>query len=373
MPVLVTSQLRYDAGGVPTLVRTTIFDASAYQRYERQLVEERDRAQQAADEARRARVAADAANEGKSRFLAAMNHEYRTPINIIAGFAELLAASEVRATDAERAEYLGEMRAASLHLLGLLEDATRYGRLDELERSPRLGPARLRSVAGGGLRLARPVIDARAVEVVLEAGEDDPEVLSNPAIDEAIACVLRDIARRAPVHTGLRIGVRTAADGGVIELRGSALGGSDAALQALVSPLNAPEVLGRGLEGSGLGMAFAERVLRICGGSLAIGQTTEGKSSLVLRFGTVLSRSGRNALAWRLPAKNCEWPRARQWPPPSMLRAHPSRCRTAVVGFSAMLRIVAAELWPISRSRLAKSCIRTGVDAGAIFHRLNVC
>jgi C4-dicarboxylate-specific signal transduction histidine kinase len=127
---------------------------------------------------------------------------------------------------------------------------------------------------------------------VLEAGEDDPEVLSNLAIDEAIACVLRDIARRAPVHTGLRIGVRTAADGGVIELRGSALGGSDAALQALVSPLNAPEVLGRGLEGSGLGMAFAERVLRICGGSLAIGQTTEGKSSLVLRFGTALGKFG---------------------------------------------------------------------------------
>jgi signal transduction histidine kinase len=163
MPVLVTSQLRYDAGGVPTLVRTTIFDASAYSRYERQLVEERDRAQQAADEAQRARAAADGANEAKSRFLAAMNHEYRTPINIIAGFAELLADPGLTATDAEKAEYLGEMRAASLHLLGLLEDATRYGRLDELERSPHLGPARLRSLAVEGLRLARPVIDARAV------------------------------------------------------------------------------------------------------------------------------------------------------------------------------------------------------------------
>jgi signal transduction histidine kinase len=292
MPVLVTSQLRYDAGGVPTLVRTTIFDASAYSRYERQLVEERDRAQQAADEAQRARAAADGANEAKSRFLAAMNHEYRTPINIIAGFAELLAASEVRATDAERAEYLGEMRAASLHLLGLLEDATRYGRLDELERSPRLGPARLRSVAGGGLRLARPVIDARAVEVVLEAGEDDPEVLSNPAIDEAIACVLRDIARRARAHTGLRIIVRAAGDGGAIELRGSALGESEAALQALVSPLDAPEVLGRGLEGSGLGIAFAERVLHICGGSLVRSHSAEGGFSLVLRFRSALGKFG---------------------------------------------------------------------------------
>ena len=37
-----------------------------------------------------ARIAADAANEAKSRFLAAMSHEIRTPMNGVIGFLENL-------------------------------------------------------------------------------------------------------------------------------------------------------------------------------------------------------------------------------------------------------------------------------------------
>jgi K+-sensing histidine kinase KdpD len=284
VPVLVTSRLKHDAAGAPSWVRTTVFDATAHRRYEEELRAARDAAEAAAEEARRARAAADTANEAKSRFLAAMNHEFRSPINIISGFAEVLATPGLAASEADRKEYLAEMRGAALHLVGLLEDASRYGRLDAMERAPRLRPARLRAVAEDGLRIAGAALGERGVEASLVAGPDDPSALVNEAVPEALACVLRDVAQRAPRSATLMAGVRALRGGGAIALWGSALAQSEAALRALLSPLDAPEVRNRGLEGSGLGIAYAQRVLRICGGAIDPAGNAELGFGLVLRF-----------------------------------------------------------------------------------------
>jgi signal transduction histidine kinase len=72
------------------------------------------------EESRQARAAAEQANAAKSQFLATMNHELRTPMNAIIGYAEML---EEEAADlgAERfVEDLRKIRSAGRHLLGLI-------------------------------------------------------------------------------------------------------------------------------------------------------------------------------------------------------------------------------------------------------------
>src|SRR5690554_2424816 len=59
------------------------------------------------------------ANEAKSRFLANMSHEFRTPLNGLAGVAELLATTRL---DNEQREYLATIRASTQSLLSLVED-----------------------------------------------------------------------------------------------------------------------------------------------------------------------------------------------------------------------------------------------------------
>ncbi len=73
------------------------------------------------------RAQADQANEAKSRFLAAMSHEVRTPINGITGMAEMLRDAKLQAPFDR---YLGAMQKACAHLVSVVNDVLDFARIN---------------------------------------------------------------------------------------------------------------------------------------------------------------------------------------------------------------------------------------------------
>jgi signal transduction histidine kinase/CheY-like chemotaxis protein len=69
-------------------------------------------------------------SEAKSHFLASISHELRTPLNAILGFEELLSEGVAGPVTALQAEYLGDIRSSSSHLLRLINDILDYSRLE---------------------------------------------------------------------------------------------------------------------------------------------------------------------------------------------------------------------------------------------------
>ena len=65
---------------------------------------------------------AEIANAAKSDFLANMSHEFRTPLNSIIGFAEMLEDSLYGPLNLKQAEYVGRVLKTSRHLLRLVND-----------------------------------------------------------------------------------------------------------------------------------------------------------------------------------------------------------------------------------------------------------
>jgi signal transduction histidine kinase/CheY-like chemotaxis protein len=94
---------------------------------ERRRLEGRLRARTlAAQEARRR---AEDCAAARSRFLAMMSHEMRTPLNAVAGFADVLASRP--GLDAEAVRQAGQIRQASDGLLMLVEDILDFARGDD--------------------------------------------------------------------------------------------------------------------------------------------------------------------------------------------------------------------------------------------------
>ncbi|MBP0447628.1 PAS domain-containing sensor histidine kinase [Roseomonas sp. SSH11] len=283
-PVLMNSVVRRAPDGRPLLTRTALFDATAYRRYETQLIEARARAEQSEVQARRALGVAQAADQAKARFLAAMNHEFRTPISIITGFSELLveAAGEGRAVPASA--WARDISDAAAHLLELLEDATRYARLDELGPRLQLSHTNLQRSARAALLRASAALRRAQVAAKVEEGEEVIAFLDKELSAEALACCLREFGRRA--GPGAELWLRCLDQPARIELRSSTAINPEEVLASISVSLDAPALLNRGLEGAGLGMIVAHRIAALHGGELRIGADHEGATTLTVSFGS---------------------------------------------------------------------------------------
>ncbi|MCP4687177.1 MAG: response regulator, partial [Desulfobacterales bacterium] len=80
------------------------------------------------EELRRAKDAAEAANRAKSAFLANMSHEFRTPLNAILGFSQLLGHSTN--LNAEERGDLAAIRRGGEHLLNLVNDVLDMSKIE---------------------------------------------------------------------------------------------------------------------------------------------------------------------------------------------------------------------------------------------------
>jgi signal transduction histidine kinase len=285
LPVLMSSVVRRGSDGMPLLTRTTLFDATTYRRYEMRLVEARGRAEQSEAEARRALAAVAAADRAKARFLATMNHEFRTPIGIITGFAGLLLEAAEQGQVVPALDWTRDIVAASTHLLELLEDATRYARLADLERRPELRPVNLRRAARMGSLRAAAVLERARVAVVLDEGEEVSAELDEELVTEAVACTLRELASR--INTGAELHLRCLAHPSKVEMCCATMFLSPQAWSDFQAPLDAPAMLNRGLEGAGLGIAVAHRIVTLHGGKLSLEADTDGGTCVTLCFGPV--------------------------------------------------------------------------------------
>ena len=124
-----------------------------------------------------ARHKADAANASKTSFLRTVTHEFRTPLNAIIGFAEILSSSQAdRLDDETRKEFAKDIETGARHLLSLANDlldlarieAGRYEITDEI--------VGLDEITQRVLSLIRPEAASRNVSVTMEADGVIPEV-----------------------------------------------------------------------------------------------------------------------------------------------------------------------------------------------------
>ena len=134
----------------------------------------------AEDELQAALAEAERANQAKSEFLATMSHEFRTPLNAILGFSEMLRGQYFGPLgNRNYQEYVKDIHYSGEHLLALVNDILDIAAIEAGKRSLRLERFPAVEVAREAMGKLSPMADDKSITLKLAVDDNAAEVIAD--------------------------------------------------------------------------------------------------------------------------------------------------------------------------------------------------
>lgn len=221
-----------------------------------------------------ARREAERANRAKSEFLASMSHEFRTPLNAILGFSEIIR-DEVMGSIAPPVyrEYGGYVHDAGGHLLNLINNVLDLSKMEAGRFDLHLEATRLAIIIDSCRSMIYGTAESAGVTLVTDIAADLPPVMVDPLrFKQIMLNLLSNAVKFTAVGGMVSILAERAADGGVIvTVADTGIGMTAEEIEIALMPFQQIDgVLSRRYQGTGLGLSLAKRMVELHDGRLDI-------------------------------------------------------------------------------------------------------
>ena len=241
------------------------------------------------EESRQARAAAEQANAAKSRFLATMNHELRTPMNAIIGYAEMLEEDAAELGMERFVDDLRKIRSAGRHLLGLINGVLDLAKIEagrmELDPEPVDVDELLGEVASAAEALMRK--NENRFETVRE-GRLGEATLDVTKVRQTLLNLLGNAAKfTSSGSVTLAAEREERVDGPWLRFRVSdtGIGMTTDQLGRLFQPFSQADAsTTRRYGGTGLGLAISRSFVEMMGGTVAVTSEPERGSTFTVEL-----------------------------------------------------------------------------------------
>jgi signal transduction histidine kinase len=205
-------------------------------------------------------------------FLAQLIHEFRSPLNAIAGFAEIMADGKFGPMGNPRyVDYARDIHTAAIHLSELVVDTLDVARFSSGQYTLEEEVCDLAGVLNVAAATVRGLAERNRQNLELDLPAHlsvyaDPRALRQIAIN-----LLSNALKFTPAGGTIRLAARVAADGTPGFGVSDSGAGMDAATLARVTQLYATSSEGvRGEKGTGLGLSIVRLLTELHGGKLAV-------------------------------------------------------------------------------------------------------
>ena len=217
------------------------------------------------------------ANAAKSRFLANVSHELRTPINAIVGYNSL-ALEEVygELPEALRKAHL-RIRAASDHLLKLVDDVLDLSKIEVGRLALDLEPVDLRGLLDGIGTVVGPIAESKDLRINYVVDPSLPRITSDASRLRQILLNLMSNSIKFSDHGSVEVSARRSPrnpDHEIwISVSDTGIGIAAADQDRIFEEFEQVRPSGRGdsiQRGTGLGLAISRKLARLLGGELRV-------------------------------------------------------------------------------------------------------
>jgi signal transduction histidine kinase/CheY-like chemotaxis protein len=225
-----------------------------------------------------AKLEADKANHAKSDFLSRMSHEFRTPLNAIIGFGQLL--ERQNPTEAQR-NRIRHVLSAGRHLLNLINEVLDISRIEAGNLQLSLEPVAVASMLEETVELIQPMAAERSLEVSITPSTTAKNTYifaDRQRLKQVLLNLLSNAVKYTPQGAITISHVLHGKDGLRIFVVDT---GPGIPPQKLERVFNAFDRLGAEqtqIEGTGLGLALSQRLIQAMKGSIGVSSVV-GKGS----------------------------------------------------------------------------------------------
>lgn len=231
-----------------------------------------------------AKELAEKASAAKSDFLSGMSHELRTPLNAVIGFSQMMElAPEANLTDQQR-EYLGIIHTSGEHLLHLINEVLDLAKVEAGRMNIRCVPVELKALIGECTALVAPLAKVRSVKVEEVATETLPHILVDRVKFKQILLNLLSNAVKYNVEGGeVKVSVDFHDDDKVaIAVTDTGIGLSPESCAALFEPFQRLGAEKTDVEGTGLGLVLAKRMIEAMCGEITVSSVPDMGSTFTI-------------------------------------------------------------------------------------------
>jgi PAS domain S-box-containing protein len=258
-----------------------VANARLHERLRRHAAELEQRVAERTRDLRDAMEEAERANRAKSDFLTGISHELRTPMNAILGFAQLLELDEL---PAEQSDSVQQILRAGRHLLELISDLLDIARIEAGDLALSLEPVGVEDLVTEAVDLTRPAADRAGVAISI-LGDGRPYMLADR---QRARQVLLNLLSNAVKYNRRGGTVEVSCSSGeaavAIAVRDTGPGIAPEHVERLFVPFDRLGHEGGVVEGAGLGLALAHRLVDAMGGTIAVESAPGAGSTFTFRL-----------------------------------------------------------------------------------------
>jgi signal transduction histidine kinase/DNA-binding response OmpR family regulator len=220
---------------------------------------------------RAAKEAAEVANEAKSTFLASMSHEFRTPLNAIIGYAEMLEEEAADGAQADLLPDLGKIRSAGRHLLGVINDVLDLSKIEAGRTDLYLETFSVDTLLDEVAATVRPLAEGRGNRLEIWKGDGLGEMYSDLTKVRQTLLNLCGNASKFTESGTVTINAGRDGDDVVFEVSDTGIGIAPEHMDRLFQPFSQAESsTARRFGGTGLGLVISRRFCEMLGGDVTV-------------------------------------------------------------------------------------------------------
>ena len=220
-----------------------------------------------------AKLLQEQANRAKTQFLSTMSHEFRTPLNVIIGYTDLLSEQLPGKLNEKQLKYISETSSSGKLLLSLINDLLDVSKIDAGAMELEMEDVSIDELINGIVSMMSRQFVKKKITVKTSIEPTLPVVTADlRKCKQILLNLLTNALKFTPMDGRVEICAVNVGDSGVrIEVRDTGIGIAEDKIDKIFFEFyQAENVIDEQLGGTGIGLALTRRLVELHGGEIGV-------------------------------------------------------------------------------------------------------